>query len=67
MFIFYLLHNRNLRDSSIEFFFQPKFVFQCIFHDVETLGKFRNVEIIFELNYKGGVMVIVRRGSVIAA
>jgi len=25
-------------------------------------GKFRNVKIIFQLNYSGGVMVIVRRG-----
>jgi len=29
---------------------------------VETPGKFRSVKIIFELNYTGGVMVIVRRG-----
>ena len=44
------------------FFFQPNFVFQCIFHNVETPGKFRNVKNIFELIYTGGVIVIVRRG-----
>jgi len=32
-----------------------------MFHYVETPGKFRNVKIIFELNYTGGIMVIVRR------
>jgi len=37
------------------------FVFQCIFHYVETPGKFRNVKIIFELNYTKGVMMMVRR------
>ena len=29
---------------------------------METLGQFRNVIIILELNYTGGVMAIVRRG-----
>jgi len=39
----------------------PNFAFQCISHYVETPGKFKNVKIIFELNYTGVVMVIARR------
>ena len=55
--------NRNPRDNSINFFFfQPNFVFQFVFHYVETSGKFRNVKIIFKLNYTWRVMVMVRRG-----
>ena len=54
--------NKNSRDSSINFFFFSQILYFNAFFITLTPGKFRNVKIIFELNYTGRVTVIVRRG-----